>query len=39
MTDIAFKQWQDQQARSRERLREIEKLQQGVFGAKQPGRN
>lgn len=32
VTEAAFQQWRDQQARSRERLREIEKLQQGVFG-------
>jgi hypothetical protein len=32
VTDAAFKQWQEQQARSRERLRELEKVQQGVFG-------
>jgi hypothetical protein len=32
VTDTAFKQWQEQQARSRERLRELEKVQQGVFG-------
>lgn len=34
VTDTAFKQWQEQQARSRERLRELEKVQQGVFGEK-----
>jgi hypothetical protein len=34
VTDTAFKQWQEQQARSRERLRELEKVQQGVFGGK-----
>lgn len=34
VTNDAFKQWQDQQARSRERLRELEKVQQGVFGEK-----
>lgn len=34
VTDAAFKQWQEQQARSRERLRELEKVQQGVFGEK-----
>lgn len=34
VTDSAFKQWQEQQARSRERLRELEKAQQGVFGEK-----
>ncbi|MCU0705375.1 MAG: hypothetical protein MUF18_15490 [Fimbriiglobus sp.] len=34
VTDTAFKQWQEQQARSRERLRELEKAQQGVFGEK-----
>lgn len=32
VTEAAFQQWREQQARSRERLREIEKLQQGVFG-------
>ena len=30
--EAAFEQWRDQQTRSRERLREIEKLQRGVFG-------
>lgn len=32
VSQAAFDQWRDQQARSRERLREIEKLQRGVFG-------
>lgn len=32
VTQAAFDQWRDQQARSRERLREIEKMQRGVFG-------
>lgn len=39
VTEAAFQQWREQQARSRERLREIEKLQQGVFGGKkEPGK-
>ena len=32
VTTQAFDQWRDQQSRSRERLRDIERLQRGVFG-------
>jgi len=32
VTNQQFDQWRDQQVRSRERLRDIEKLQRGVFG-------
>jgi hypothetical protein len=32
VTQVAFDQWREQQVRSRERLREVEKAQRGVFG-------
>ena len=35
VSQAAFDQWRDQQARSRERLREIEKMQRGVFGQRE----
>ena len=35
VSQAAFDQWREQQARSRERLREIEKLQRGVFGQRE----
>jgi hypothetical protein len=36
VTQAAFDQWRDQQSRSRDRLRELEKVQRGVFGQKVP---
>ena len=36
VTTQAFDQWRDQQSRSRERLRDIERLQRGVFGQRTP---